>query len=216
MRGDGYRLPMGKRLLVYDGTAKAGEKLLRSAWSTGAKLYRGMRRVDATHGAASWEGALAWLASQGEHEGIDEVQFWGHGKWGKVYIAGDVLERAQLRPDHPQHDLVKALRTRLSPGALVWFRTCETFGAAPGQAFAQHLSDFLGARVAGHTFVIGALQSGLHGLLPGARPHWPLTEGLREGTAEDPRDAHDSAPGAPNTLHFMNGRIPDAWFRASS
>ncbi len=206
---------MGKRLLVYDGSAKAGEKLLRTAWSTGAKLYRGMRRVQAIHGATSWDDALLWLASEGQKGSIDEVQFWGHGKWGKVYIADDVLERAQLRPDHAQHALLRELRASLAPNALVWFRTCETFGAAPGHAFAQELSDFLGARVAGHTFVIGAFQSGLHGLLPGARPHWSATEGLRQGSADEPREAFDSSAGAPNTLHFMNGRIPDAWFHAS-
>ncbi len=203
---------MGKRLLVYDGTAKAGERLLRTAWSTGAKLYRRMGRVDATHGAESWEGALRWLAAEGRNEGIDEVQFWGHGKWGKVYIANDVLARDHLRVDHPQHALVRALRDLLTPRALLWFRTCETFGAAPGQAFARELADTSGARVAGHTFVIGALQSGLHGLVPGATPHWSPTEGLRAGTADDPRDARSSSPLAPNTLHFMNGQVPDAWF----
>jgi hypothetical protein len=205
---------MGKRLLIYDGTEKAGEKLLRTAWATGAKLYRTMGRVDAVFGAQDWASALGWLVSQKGSEPIDEVQFWGHGKWGKVYIANDILSADAMRSGHAHHGLLTDLRERLSgERALVWFRTCETFGARAGQDFAAQLGDFLGARVAGHTFVIGAFQSGLHGLLPGERPHWSPTEGLREGTADDPRDAFDSTPGAPNTLHFMNGQVPDGWFR---
>ncbi len=108
------------------------------------------------------------------------------------------------------------LRTRLlhDGRALVWFRTCETFGARAGQSFARALADRLGARVAGHTYVIGVLQSGLHGLLPGNAPHWDPNEGLARGTPDSPALAHSSSEGAPNTIHFMNGSFDPAWFRA--
>ena len=38
-----------------------------------------------------------------------------------------------------------ALRERLAPNALVWFRTCETFGASAGHDFARAWTDFSGA-----------------------------------------------------------------------
>jgi hypothetical protein len=94
----------------------------------------------------------------------------------------------------------------------VWFRTCETFGAARGIAFAEGLAHLLGARVAGHTHEIALYQSGLHGLAPGARASWPRDEGLAEGTADAPVRAHASSPAAPNTITFMTGRVPEAWF----
>jgi hypothetical protein len=94
----------------------------------------------------------------------------------------------------------------------VWFRTCETFGAARGIDFARRLADHLGARVAGHTFVIGFHQSGLHGLAPGCAADWSGDEGLSEGKAEDPRRARSSSPWAPRTITCLTGRVPEEWF----
>ena len=93
-----------------------------------------------------------------------------------------------------------------------WFRTCETFGARRGIAFAEQLSDSLGARVAGHTYVIGFQQSGLHGLFPGARADWSPDEGLVEGTPDDPVRARWSHRSAPHTITALSGRVPAAWF----
>jgi len=105
-----------------------------------------------------------------------------------------------------------ALREQLAPGALVWFRTCETLGAAAGIDFAERLADFLGARVAGHTYVIGFHQSGLHGLPPGTRADWSPTEGLADGTAEAPRRAKWSHRLAPRTITCLGGEVPEPWF----
>jgi hypothetical protein len=204
----------GLRLLTYDANRPEGEALLRSAWSVGARLYRGARRVDAHFGARSWKEALAWLASYGPGEPIAEVQHWSHGNWGRVVIGDTALDRASVAPAHDLRPLLDALRDRLAPDALVWFRTCDAFGARAGHDLAMALSDHLGARVAGHTYTIHALQSGLHGLLPGSRPHWPLDEGILEGTPEAPRRSKTSVAGAPNTLTFLHGRVPDAWFHA--
>src|SRR6185437_12193271 len=103
-------------------------------------------------------------------EPIAEVQYWGHGRWGRALVAEDVLDARALGAGHPLRRGLDALRERLAPGALLWFRTCETFGASPGIDFARRLSDHLGARVAGHTYIIGFHQSGLHGLAPGGVP----------------------------------------------
>src|SRR5437762_849941 len=96
--------------------------------------------------------------------------------------------------EHPLRLMVYD-RTCASAGvgrALVWLRTCEAFGADDGQAFAARLADTLGARVAGHTFIIGAVQSGLRTLAPGSRPTWSSAEGIAEGTPAQPIRAHGS------------------------
>jgi hypothetical protein len=201
------------RILIYDGVHRKGERLLRAAWAVGARLYRVLGWVDAAYGARSWLDALAWLSARGGS--IDEIQFWGHGKWGMVFIDNDILSVASLRAGHEHHAHLLQIAAKLSPRAdsLVWFRTCETFGARAGQAFAKELSQLLNARVAGHTHVIGLLQSGLHGLSPGEDPHWSELEGIAKGTAESPRESEYSSAQAPRTLHFMNGRFPEAWLR---
>jgi hypothetical protein len=204
----------GLRLLVFDGTPKAGETPLRTAWSVGARVYSTLGRIDAYHGATSWADALAWLSRVGEGAPIAEVQYWGHGKWGALFIGGDTLTAAAFQREHAHAPALAAVRGRMLPDAqsLVWFRTCETFGADAGHVFAVTVSRYFGARAAGHTHVIGVLQSGLHGLRPGEEPYWPPTEGLARGTADAPLAAHGSSSKAPNTLHFMNGAIPPAWF----
>jgi hypothetical protein len=192
---------------VYDRTCTGG---MSQAWSAGARLYRGLRRLDAVCGAASWDEALDWLATLDEP--IAELQYWGHGRWGRALVADDVLDARALAPADPRHGKLRALRERLAPDALVWFRTCETFGARVGIDFAERLADFLGARVAGHTYVIHFHQSGLHGLGPGCRADWSPDEGLAEGSADSPRRAHRSTPWAPRTISCLAGRVPPAWF----
>lgn len=200
------------RLMIFDKTC-TGPKLrpgLSHAWWTGGVLYgRLLRRLHAWHGAASWAEALAWVATVQPHRPIAELQFWGHGKWGRAYIGRDLLDAGALRSDHPHHAALAAIRERLvGPEALWWFRTCETFGAAPGQAFAQGLTDFLGCRAAGHTYIIGGWQSGLHSLRPGEVPTWSPLEGVKSGPPEDPREALWSGRRAPNTIHCLSGQVP--------
>jgi hypothetical protein len=204
------------RLLVFDRTPSAGRPLV-GAWRAGSVLYRALGRVDAAFGAATWDEALAWLGTHEASRPIAEVQYWGHGKWGSVLVDRAPLDAASLAPGHPHRAPLERLRERLAPGALVWLRTCEAFGARAGHDFARRLSDFVAsreARVAGHTFVIGALQSGLHGLMPGAAPDWSEDEGLAEGTPEAPTRAHTSVPSAPRTLTCFDGEVPQDWFAA--
>lgn len=197
------------RLVVYDATQRSRpSRALGLSWQLGTYLYRGLGRTDQAFGAHTWTAALAWLEHHEPDRTIGEVQFWGHGKWGRALIAGESLERRTLSPGHPLGTRLTALRERLDPNALVWFRTCETLGARAGQDFARALGDRLGATIAGHTFVIGYFQSGLHTLAPGTTPRWSATEGLRDGTADEPRAAYSSGPGRPNTITCLTGAIP--------
>lgn len=197
------------RLVIYDATQRFRKPAgLGLSWTLGAPLYRALGRVDKSFGARSFASALDFLARYEESRPIGEIQYWGHGKWGRVFIDRECLDRSALGPAHALRPRLDAVRARLAPGALIWFRTCETLGARPGQDFAAALADYSGATVAGHTFVIGFFQSGLHALAPGAAPHWSATEGLSRGTAENPVLARNSSPDEPNTITCLTGQLP--------
>ena len=201
---------MSARLLIHDATCTGSPVGLSTVWSAGARLYRGLGRLDASCAVASWGEAFAWIEQ--DDRPLQELQFWGHGRWGCALVGGEALDVGALSRAHPLHRGLEALRARLAPGALVWFRTCSTLGATRGADFAARLADFLGARVAGHTFIIGYHQSGLHGLSPGTRPDWAPEEGLDEGTADRPQKSRWSSPIAPRTITALQGRVPEAWF----
>jgi hypothetical protein len=200
------------RLVVYDATQRSRPpRALGLSWQCGTWLYRGLGRIDAAFGARSFDEAFAWLSRHDRDRPIAELQFWGHGKWGRALIDEESFDRTALAPGHRLAAGVAAFRERLVPGGLVWFRTCETLGAVPGQDFARALGDHLGARVAGHTFVIGYFQSGLHSLSPGAVPQWSASEGLADGSPEAPRAALTSGRKRPNTVTCFHGVIPDGF-----
>lgn len=197
------------RLLVFDATQRTKAPLgLGLSWSAGSVLYRALGRIDASYPARDWSSALAWLANQSEQRPIAEIQYWGHGRWGRALIDRDSLDRTALNPGHRLHAGLMALRARLTQNALIWFRTCETLGATAGHDFAGALADFSGARVAGHTYEIAYYQSGLHVLAPGARPDWSVEEGLARGTANTPERSKHSHPAEPNTITCLTGAIP--------
>ena len=58
------------------------------------------------------------------------------------------------------------------------------------------------------TFVIGALQSGLHSLVPGSSPGWPAEEGFPPGVANR---SLGSGWGRPNTITFLRDTLPAGW-----
>jgi hypothetical protein len=202
----------GLRLVVYDATQRSRPpRALGLSWHYGTQLYRAFGAVDAAFGARSFDEALAWLSGYRGARPIAELQFWGHGKWGAIFVDREVLDRSVLQPNHRLHGAFQGFRERLEPNALLWFRTCETLGATRGQDFAQALGDATGARVAGHTFVIGFFQSGLHCLAPGRRPLWSGEEGLAQGSAASPERALPSLPNAPNTITCLQSAIPDGF-----
>lgn len=197
------------RLVIYDATQRSrNPRALGLSWQYGTGLYRALGRIDRAYGAHSFADAFAWLARCEPSRPIAELQFWGHGKWGRVFIDREALGRDLLRSAHPHHSAFNAFRERLSKNALLWFRTCETLGAQSGRDFAAALGDATGARIAGHTFVIGFYQSGLHCLNPGQTPAWSDSEGLARGSATQPEAALTSSPSAPNTITCLTGRIP--------
>ncbi|MFO0560616.1 MAG: hypothetical protein U0269_21555 [Polyangiales bacterium] len=203
------------RVMLYDPTCvrSLGRPGLSKYWRAGSVLYGSvLRRFDAWRAVRSWDEGLRWIANLRPSEPIDEVQYWGHGKWGCALIDRDLFDERALVSSHPLNPSLRAIAARMrGRDALFWFRTCETLGADVGHRFARDLADTMGCRVAGHTFVIGALQSGLHSLSPGASPHWDAAEGLAEGTPSDPRRAHASSWRAPNTIHCLQGAIPPRW-----
>jgi hypothetical protein len=196
------------RLMIFDATCRGALIGLSHAWRAGAHLYGALGRLDATFGATSWDEALRWLA---RHDAIGEIQFWGHGKWGAAKIDGEPLGEESLARSHAHRPLLDAVRERLGPDATWWFRTCETFGATSGQRFAQAFAEDQRCRVAGHTFIIGYWQSGLHSLAPGEAPRWPVDEGLLQGSPEAPQRALWSKPWSPNTVSCLAGAIPSGY-----
>ena len=205
---------VGDRLL-----RRAGELLedapwpgLSHSWWAGGVLYSALGRLDAWRGFSSWGEALTWVAEVEPSRAIGEIQFWGHGKWGCAKIDYEDLDVDMLDPGHPEHAKLLAIRERLRPRGnqppLWWFRTCETFGADRGHEFARAWSGFFDCRTAGHTYIIGPYQSGLHTLDAGETPSWSTTEALIEGSAAAPRRAAWSTRREPNTITCFHGRIP--------
>jgi hypothetical protein len=192
-------------VVLYDRTCVIRRGALTPAWIAGTLLYRAAGRIDVARGVTSWADAFVYLATLPAP--ITELQYWGHGKWGRAFVAEDVLDASAIPAGR-----LAAVRAQLAPDALVWFRTCETFGATAGIDFAERLADHLGARVAGHTHIIGFHQSGLHGIHPGTRADWSPTEGLAEGSADAPERAHGSHRRAPHTITCLAGAVPEAWF----
>ena len=203
---------VGLNLILYDRTCRGPLGFgLSSAWRGGSHLYSALGRADGSYGASSWNDALAWLGSYRPAQPIAQVQYWGHGKWGRLYLAGEALDRAALRPAHPHHRALERWRERMTSDALIWFRTCETLGAYSGHDFARSWTDFFGCALAGHTFIIGYWQSGLHRLLPGQAPGWRSDEGLIEGSPEAPTRAAWSRRASPNTVSCLSNRVPAGW-----
>lgn len=202
------------RLMVYDRTCTRHGWFplgLSHAWAIGGPLYKATDHLDHWTGVSSWSEALDWLGTVGDDAPIAEIQFWGHGRWGRVMVDREVLDRSALHPAHPHHPGLARVRDRMHPGGQWWFRTCETLGARPGHDFAQRWTEFMGCAVAGHTYIIGPLQSGLHRLRAGHAPHWSEWEGVAEGTPDHPRRAFWSRAFAPHTITCLQSRVPEGW-----
>jgi len=198
------------RLMLYDRSCR-GEGIapgLSHAWSAGGLLYRALGRIDAWHGAWSWAQGLDWLLEASARRPIAEIQFWGHGEWGGLWIDEELLTAAALEPGHYLRDRLAQLRDRLVPGAaaLWWFRSCDVFGTRTGHDFARAWTRFFGCRAAGHTHQIMFWQSGLHVLAPGEEPAWPLEEGVVPGLAH----AGDSSRRTPRTITCLHNTLPAA------
>lgn len=199
---------MGLRILIYDDTCRSKGLRLTYSWIAGARLYRALGRFDAEHSVTSWTEGLDAVLAASEHERISEIQYWGHGKWGLARVGDERLDLERIENDSAIRDRLIEIRDRLCDDALLWFRTCETFGAERGHEFSRSLSALLNCDVAGHTYIIGPWQSGLHRLRRGAKPSWDPREGLIKGDPQNPHRAAWSRPLAPNTITCFRGDIP--------
>jgi hypothetical protein len=93
--------------------------------------------------------------------------------------------------------------------SLLWFRICSLFTGKPGQSFARTWADDLGCQIAGHTFIIGfPFHSGAYVLRPGEVPSWSELEGVKSGTADQPREIYWSRRAYPNTIWTWQTRPP--------
>lgn len=170
-------------------------------------MYRARGRFDAWQGVASWAEALEWLLSHPIARPIAEIQYWGHGQWGGLWVDNELIDIEVLTPGHALYASFNELKTRLIPKrALWWFRCCDVFGTHKGHDFARRWTRFFDCRAAGHTYTIHYLQSGLHLLEPGAEPHWPHNEGVLPWMSH----AQESSLLAPNTITCMQGELPEA------
>jgi hypothetical protein len=196
------------RVMLYDRSCRGRGVApgLSHAWAFGGVLYRALGRIDAWHGVWSWADGLDWLCEVARERPIAEIQFWGHGEWGGLWIDEELLTVAALRPGHYLHDRLAHVRARLVPGgdALWWFRSCDVFGTEVGHDFARAWTRFFGCRAAGHTHTINILQSGLHVLSPGEEPAWSLDEGVVPGLAH----ASESSVFAPRTITCLHNTLP--------
>jgi hypothetical protein len=198
--------------MLYDKTCagRFGLPGLTSSWWTGGHLYRALGRLDAFFGAATWTEALDWLAHFRRDSRIAEIQYWGHGKWGSVLLAGERLDARDLQEGAPRRPVLESIRERLIPReSLWWFRTCETFGTQAGHSFAKAWTSFFNSPAAGHTFLIGPWQSGLHSLRPDELPDWSVNEGCDDSGTRT--QALWSKPTAPRTITCFHGQVPEGW-----
>jgi hypothetical protein len=193
--------------MLFDRTCRGGRVTpgLSHAWSVGGVLYNRLGRIDAWHGVSSWAAGLDWLLERSADRPIAEIQFWGHGEWGGLWIDEELITASVLDPGHLLHARLVALQSRLSGrDALWWFRSCDVFGTQVGHDFARKWTRFFGCRAAGHTYTINVLQSGLHVLGPDEEPSWPLDEGVVPGLDH----ASESSVFAPNTITCLHGELP--------
>lgn len=196
------------RVMLFDRSCRGRGPApgLSHAWAAGGAFYRRLGRIDACFGAGSWAQGLDWLLEASRERPIAQIQFWGHGEWGGVWIDEELLTTAALDPAHYLFDRLTKLKARLVPGeALWWFRSCDVFGTAAGHAFARAWTRFFGCRAAGHTRQIMVLQSGLHVLAPGEEPSWPAEDGVVDGLWH----AAESGMFVPRTVTCLHSTLPE-------
>lgn len=196
-------------IMFYDASDWAG-KQLRFSWTAGGAFYRAFRSVEATKGFLSMEEALHWITRVEPERKINSIQFWGHGSPGRVWINNDFLSARSMVDVSKHKPYLLDLKQRLTEDSLIWFRSCNVFAGNEGRLFAVAFSQLMNCTIAGHTYIIGPWQSGLHTIRPGERPSWSPDEGLErkpDGTVKKIW----SKPWSPNTIFCLTGKIPEGW-----
>lgn len=181
---------------------------LTHSWLAGGWLYRQFGRFDHTQGFASWVTALQWLCSIEPERQIDEIQFWGHGSPGGAWMHGEVLTKNAFT-DSIYGPLLQRLKTRITDDSLIWFRSCSIFCGQVGHEFATSWVKNLGCRIAAHTHIVHAFQSGLYCVDPGRKPWWSKKEGIKEGTVDRPTAIKWGLPWTPRTILALQSNLPN-------
>lgn len=195
----------GLSLMFYDNSVWAKEMLVNT-WTAGGKLYKLFRNVDHFIGVSSWEEAFEWLNTVAPGQKIKQIQFWGHGSPGKVWINGKSLSRFVKNPASAYHEHALELKKRLTEDSTIWFRSCAVFSRQEGHDFAKDMSTFFNCKIAAHTYIVAFFQSGLHSLKPGQTPSWSITEGVNlDGKTLWSRI------NSPNTIICLQGVVPSDW-----
>lgn len=184
------------KVTIYDKVAWPGfmQWCLKTSWLLGCIFQKLVGAVDEYYGASSWADAQAWLKSRGSP--IEQVQYWGHGSPGTVWLAGQAVPTAAWL----------SLKPLLAPNALIWFRVCDSFQGAAGQAFSKALADGLGCMIAGHTRIIGLWQGGLYTRAPWMPASWDVTEGGEPSWIRE-----DLNPFHKHTILCLKTKIPKGW-----
>lgn len=184
---------------------------LTHSWFAGGRLYRMFGAIDDCRGFSNWDDALDWIAYyDDEKRPISQIQIWGHGSPGKSWMKGEPLHRDSVTKG--RHELVlRQIADRMTDDGLIWFRNCSVACGEKGREFMKAWANELDVRIAAHTHVIGAFQSGLHSLGPGEEPRWPATEGINEGVPERVISCRNSMPWAVNTIFMLQGHVPENW-----
>lgn len=181
---------------------------LTHSWFAGGKLYRLLRWVDTSAGFDNWGDALDWALSFDQP--IQQIQVWGHGSPGKSWLKDEPLHRNSIRRG-PHAERLKAISERMTDDGVIWFRNCSVFCGSRGRNFAKMWANGMNCRIAAHTHVIGAWQSGLHTIGPGEEPSWPENEGIAKGTPDRVEKCKNSLPWLDNTVFMITSGIPKGW-----
>ncbi len=182
---------MTKKLLIYDAVPEA---FVNQTWSAGAKMFAS--KFDRVIAGKSWDDIVAKLAASDVV--YDEVQFWGHGSFGEIYVAGRTA---------PKKFWIE-LATHVKKSSYVWLRVCSFAATQSGKHEMVRLADQLDCTILANTFSIGqwGVQSGLKSVNSSHLPNWPDSEGWNG------RTCIGSAPWRPETVTALQMSIP-SWAR---
>lgn len=155
-------------VLVYDATYTGMG--YESSWDFASMFEANRGRFQYVVRARSWQHVAEELHQIAIAVGsIDEMQFWGHGTPGVLWIGHDQFTVDSLQ--HPEWQLLRHLFRR---DGSIWLRTCSTLRGAVGRRFADTLACHFGDQVtvAGHTVPIHVVHNGLVLRLPGHASAW--------------------------------------------
>lgn len=183
---------MSKRLMIYDAKESS---FVGFTWKAGATVFKPY--FDKILAVTSWEDCENQVKALTEK--YDEVQFWGHGSPGFIYV--------DRQPSPANFWFV--LAAKLNEGATVWLRVCSFAASSLGKTMMNQISKTLKARLVAHTYSIGqwGCQSGTRAVTPTTPARWPSTEGV-EKTAESTK-LLSSSPWAPNTVFALTMKPPE-------